>query len=46
VFVFLHPSGILYMVSEQFIFWGKFVSPMPTPSYPRGPMIFCRGCLP
>jgi len=35
------------MVSEKFnFFWGGVVSPMPTPSYPGGPMIFCWSCLP
>jgi len=39
--------GFLYMVSEQFNFSGVgLLAPCPTPSYPEGPMIFCRGCLP
>jgi len=31
---------------NNIVFRGGVVSPMPTPSYPGGPMIFCRGCRP
>jgi hypothetical protein len=35
------------MLSEKFNFSGVgLLAPRPTLSYPAGPMIFCRGCLP
>ena len=37
--------GFIWLLNN-IVFWGGVVSPMPTPSYPGGPMNFCRGCLP